>query len=71
MQEQILGQLAQQLQERVGLDAEKAQQAAQVVMEFAQQHAGELAQLMMSQGGEGGAGGVQGALGGLGKMFGR
>ena len=70
MQEQILGQLAQQLQERVGLDAEKAQQAAQVVMEFAQQHAGELAQLLMSQGGQGGEG-IQGALGGLGKMFGR
>ena len=35
MQEQILGQLAQVLQERVGLDAEKAQQTAQVVLEFA------------------------------------
>jgi hypothetical protein len=74
MQEQLMGQLVQVLQDRVGLDAEKAQQAAQVVAEFAQQHAGELVQLATG-GGEGG--GLQGLLGNenvqgaLGKLFGR
>lgn len=68
MQEQIMAQLVQLLQDRVGLDAEKAQQVTQVVAEFAQQHAGELVQLAASQAGEGG---IQNALGGLGKMFGR
>ena len=68
MQEQIVGQLVQVLQERAGLDAEKAQQVAQVVIDFAQQHAGELLQLGMAEGGEGG---VQGMLGNVGKLFGR
>lgn len=70
MQEQIMGQLVQMLQERTGLDAEKAQQVAQVVAEFAQQHAGELAQMALQQQG-GGEGGIQGALGSIGKMFGQ
>jgi hypothetical protein len=68
MQEQILGQLAQVLQDRAGIDPEQAQQVAQIVAEFAQQHAGELAQLALSQGGEGG---IQGVLGGLRNLFGR
>lgn len=52
MQEQIFGQLVQVLQDRAGLDPGKAQQVAQVVAEFAQQHAGEL--VGMATGGEGG-----------------
>ena len=75
MQEQMLGQLVQTLQERAGLDAEKAQQVAQIVTDFAQQHAGELMG-MVTGGGDGGEGGggllsnenVQGMLG---KLMGR
>lgn len=68
MQEQLLGQLVQVLQERANLDPEKASQVAQVVMEFAQQHLPELAQMVT--GGEGGSGGLGDMLGGLGGMLG-
>ena len=76
MQEQILGQLVQSLQDRAGLDPEKAQQVAQVVTDFAQQHAGELMGMVTGRGGGGGEGGggilssenVQGMLG---KLMGR
>ncbi len=64
MQEQILGQLVQVLQEKTGLDQEKATQVANVVIEFAQQHSDELIKMVT----EGGAGGV---LGQVGKLFGR
>ena len=64
MQEQLMNQLVQQLQERAHLDPEKAQQVAQVVSDFAQQH---LPELIQSFGGEGGA---QGALGKMGAMLG-
>ena len=64
MQEQLKNQLIQQLQQRVGLDQEKATQAANVVAEFVQQHAGEMVQMAT----EGGAGGVMDQAG---KMFGR
>ena len=64
MQEQIWGQLVQVLQDKAGLDAEKAQQVAQVVADFAQEHAGDL----IKMGTEGGAGGVMGQVG---KLFGR
>ncbi|HEX5502367.1 MAG TPA: hypothetical protein VFW96_07065 [Thermomicrobiales bacterium] len=63
MQEQIMNQLVQVLQERAGLDQQKAQQVAQVVSDFAQQHADELGQLAMQQ--MGGEGGVMGKLGGM------
>jgi hypothetical protein len=65
MQEQLLNQLIQALQQRVGLDQEKATQAANVVAEFAQQHAGELIK-MATEGG--GAGDIMGQVG---KLFGR
>lgn len=68
MQEQIVAQLVQVLQERTGLDPEKAKQVANVVIEFAQQHAGELLTLATAEGGEGG---VQGMLGNVGKLLGR
>jgi len=73
MQEQLLGQLVQALQDRAGLDPEKAQQVAQVVTDFAQQHAGELMGMVTGGGGEGGGGllsseNVQGMLG---KLMGR
>lgn len=75
MQEKILGQLVQVLQDRAGLDAEKAQQVAQVVADFAQQHAGELMGMVTGGGGSGEGGGgllsnenVQGMLG---KLMGR
>ena len=64
MQEQILGQLVQVLQEKAGLDQEKATQVANVVIEFAQQHSDELIKMVT----EGGAGGM---LGQVGKLFGR
>lgn len=64
MQEQLFGQLVQVLQERAGLDPEKATQIANVVAEFARQHLPELAQLATSQG----SGGV---IEGLGKLFNR
>ena len=67
MQEQLWNQFVQVLQERANLDPEKAQQVAQVAMDFAQQHLPELAQLAMGSG-EGGQGG--GLLGGLGNLFG-
>lgn len=54
MKEQLLGQLVQALQDRAGLDPEKAQQVAQVVTDFAQQHAGEL--IAMATGGGQGTG---------------
>ena len=56
MQEQMLNQLVQALQDRAGLDPEKAQQVAQVVTDFAQQHAGEL--IGMATGGGQGGGGI-------------
>ncbi len=65
MQEQILSQLTQVLQERAGLDQEKATQVANVVAEFAQQHAGELIK-MATEGGNAGD-----LLGQVGKLFGR
>ena len=69
MQEQLVGQLVQTLQERANLDPGKAQEVAQVVLDFAQQHLPELAQMVMgSGGGEGGQGGN--LLGGLGNLFG-
>jgi hypothetical protein len=69
VQEQIWNQFVQVLQERANLDPEKAQQVAQVAMDFAQQHLPELAQLAMGgRGGEGGQGGD--LLGGLGNLFG-
>jgi hypothetical protein len=64
MQEQLKNQLIQQLQQRAGLDQEKATQAANVVAEFVQQHAGELVQMAT----EGGAGGLMGQAG---KLLGR
>ena len=67
MQEQVFGQLVQVLQERAGLDAAKAQQVAQVVADFAQQHAGDLMKMATGGNGEGG-GGVQDMLG---KIMGR
>lgn len=65
MQEQIIGQLVQVLQERVGLDQEKATQAATVVFEFLQQHSGEVLKAVTEGGG---AGDVMGQVG---KLFGR
>lgn len=64
MQEQILNQLIQVLQDKAGLDQEKASQVATVVAEFAQQHAGELVKMAT----EGNAGDL---LGQVGKLFGR
>ena len=65
MQEQIVGQLVQVLQERAGLDQEKATQVASVVLEFLQQHSGEILK-MATEGG--GAGDLMGQVG---KLFGR
>ena len=65
MQEQLLGQLVQMLQERAGLDPEKATQVANVVIEFAQQHSGELLK-MATEGGNAGD-----LLGQVGKLFGQ
>jgi len=62
MREQAMGPLVQVLRERAGLDAAKAEQVAQVVADFAQQHADDL--LKMATGG----GGVQDMLG---KIMGR
>ena len=67
MREQVWGQLVQVLQERAGLDAAKAEQVAQVVADFAQQHAGELLK-MATGGGSGESGGVTDMLG---KILGR
>ena len=67
MQEQIVGQLVQVLQERVGLDQEKATQAATVVLEFLQQHSGEILK-MVTEGGGGGGGDLMGQVG---KLLGR
>ena len=64
MQEQIFNQLVAILQERAGLDQEKATQVANVVAEFAQQHAGELVKLATE-------GGDEGVMGQIGKIFGR
>ncbi len=64
MQEQIVGQLVQVLQEKAGLDQEKAAQVANVVIEFAQQHSGELIKLATE-------GGASDMLGQVGKLFGR
>ncbi|HEY8597749.1 MAG TPA: hypothetical protein VIL85_04920 [Thermomicrobiales bacterium] len=74
MQEQVLGQLVQTLQDRAGLDAEKAQQVAQVVADFAQQHAGELMGMVTGGGGGEGGGGIlssENVQGMLGKLMGR
>jgi hypothetical protein len=65
MQEQIVGQLVQQLQERAGLDQEKATQVAHVVLEFVQQHSGDIMKMVA----EGGGGGD--LMGQVGKLFGR
>ncbi|CAA9583022.1 MAG: hypothetical protein AVDCRST_MAG18-3427 [uncultured Thermomicrobiales bacterium] len=72
MQEQLWGQLVQTLQDRAGLDPEKAQQVAQVVADFAQQHAGDLLG-MATGGGQGGQGGLsaENVQGMLGKLMGR
>ena len=73
MQEQLLGQLVQLLQDRAGLDPEKAQQVAQVVTDFAQQHAGELIG-MATGGGQGAGGGIldnENVQNVLGKFMGR
>ena len=64
MQEQLLGQLVQMLQDRAGLDPAKATQVANVVIEFAQQHSGELIKMAT----EGNTGDM---LGQVGKLFGR
>ena len=69
MQEQLWNQFVQVLQERANLDPEKAQQVAQVAMDFAQQHLPELAQMAMGSGG-GEAGQGSNLLGGLGNLFG-
>lgn len=74
MQEQILSQLKQVLQDRAGLDPEKAQQVAQVVADFAQQHAGELMGMVTGGGSGEGGGGVlnnENVQGMLGKLMGR
>ena len=63
MQEQLWNQLVQTLQEKANLSPDQANQVAQVVSDFAQQHAGELGQLAMQQ--MGGEGGVMGKLGGM------
>jgi hypothetical protein len=65
MQEQIVGQLVQQLQERAGLDQEKATQVAGVVFEFLQQHSGEILKMVAAGGGGGDI------MGQVGKLFGR
>ena len=65
MQEQVLNQLLQVVQQRVGLDQEKATQAANAAAEFARQHAVELIK-MATEGG--GAGDIMGQAG---KLFGR
>ncbi len=64
MQEQLMAQLIQVLRDRAGLDEAKAAQVANVVAEFAQQHAGELVKMAS----EGNAGDL---LGQVGKLFGR
>jgi hypothetical protein len=68
MQEQVFGQLVQALQDRAGLDAAKAEQVAQVVADFAQQHAGDLLRMATGGGGGEGGGGMQDILG---KIMGR
>ena len=70
MQEQLWNQFVQVLQERANLDPEKAQQVAQVAMDFAQQHLPELAQMAMGSGAGGEGGQAGGLLGGLGNLFG-
>lgn len=64
MQEQLWNQLVQTLQEKANLSPEQAQQVAQVVSDFAQQHSGDLIQMATEGSGEG----VQSAIG---KLFGR
>ena len=51
MREQVLGRLVRVLQERVGLDAAQAEQVAQGVADFVQQHAGELLKMATGDGG--------------------
>ncbi len=63
MQEQLFGQLVQTLEERAGLDAEKATEVANIVAEFAQQHLPDLIKVASSEG-------MGGVLGGLGGLFG-
>ena len=65
MQEQLWNQLVQTLHDKASLSPEQAQQVAQVVSDFAQQHLGDLLKLGAEQGGAGGM------LGGLGSMFNR
>ena len=45
MQEQLWNQLVQTLQEKANLSPDQAQQVAQVVSDFAQQHLGDLLKL--------------------------
>ncbi|MGN6759247.1 MAG: hypothetical protein ACTHMJ_23000 [Thermomicrobiales bacterium] len=65
MQEQLWNQLVQTLQEKANLSPDQANQVAQVVSDFAQQHIGDLLKLGAEQGGEGGM------LGNIGGMFNR
>jgi hypothetical protein len=62
MQEQLWNQLVQTLQEKANLSPDQANQVAQVVSDFAQQHLGDLLKLGAE---EGGAGGMLGGLGGM------
>jgi hypothetical protein len=52
------------LQARAGLDQEKATQVAHVVLEFVQQHSGDIVKMVT----EGGGGDIMGQVG---KLFGR
>lgn len=63
-QEQLWAELVRTLQERAGLDPQQAEQVANVVGEFAQQHAADLVKVAAGEG-------VGGLLGGLGGLFGR
>ncbi|HEU5328114.1 MAG: hypothetical protein ACTHNK_01265 [Thermomicrobiales bacterium] len=65
MQEQLWNQLVQTLQEKANLSPDQANQVAQVVSDFAQQHIGDLLKLGAEQGGGGGM------LGNIGGMFNR
>ena len=60
-QQEIYDQLVRVLQERAGLDPQKATQVADLVGEFAQQHLSEILAAFVPGGG---------ALGGLGRLFG-
>jgi hypothetical protein len=60
-QQRIYDQLVQTLQERAGLDAQKAGQVADIVGEFAQQNLSDILRAFVP----GGAGKLLGGLGGL------